>query len=177
MEPTPFQTLLQVVLFGILSAVSIGGALLTITRRHPLPAALALIVTFIGLAGLYALLAAPLLAILQILVYAGAIMALVVFVIMLLNVQDSDLPINENVGKAVSLALAAIAPVLLIVLAAINRVPSDATLASRPVPADFGTIEALGKFLYTNYLFAFESVAVLLTVALVGVVILAKRRI
>lgn len=177
MEPTPFQTILQVVLFGILSAVSIVGALLTITRRHPLPAALALIVAFIGLAGLYALLAAPLLAILQILVYAGAIMALVVFVIMLLNVQDSDLPINENVGKAVSLALAAITPVLLIVLAAINRVPGDKTLANTPVPGDFGTIEALGKFLYTNYLFAFESVAVLLTVALVGVVILAKRRI
>ncbi len=177
MEPTPFQIGLQAVLFGILASVAVIGALVTITRRHPLPAALSLIVTFFGLAGLYALLSAPLLAILQILVYAGAIMALVVFVIMLLNVQDSDLPVNENVGKSVSLALAAIAPVLLIFLAVIGKLPGESTLANTPVPADFGTIEVIGKFLYTNYLFAFESVAVLLTVALVGVVILAKRRI
>lgn len=177
MEPTPLQIGLQTVLFGILATVAVAGALVTITRRHPLAAALSLIVSFLGLAGLYALLSAPLLAILQILVYAGAIMALVVFVIMLLNVQESDLPINENIGKSVSLALAAITPVLLVFLAAIGRVPGDQTLANTPVPGDFGTIEALGKFLYTNYLFAFESVAVLLTVALVGVVILAKRRI
>lgn len=176
MEPTAFQTGLQSVLFGILSLVAVVGALVTITRRHPLPAALSLIVTFIGLAGLYALLSAPLLAVLQILVYAGAIMALVVFVLMLLNVQDEDLPVNESIGKSVSLALVAIAPVFLIVWSVLNKLPADKTLANTPVPADFGTIEALGKFLYTNYLFAFESVAVLLTVALVGVVILAKRR-
>jgi len=177
MEPTPFQLGLQSVLFGILALVAVAGALVTITRRHPLPAALSLVVSFIGLAGLYALLSAPLLAILQILVYAGAIMALVIFVIMLLNVQESDLPVNENVGKSVALALAAITPVLLIFLAILGKLPNDQTLANTPVPADFGTIEVLGKFLYTNYLFAFESVAVLLTVALVGVVILAKRRI
>jgi NADH-quinone oxidoreductase subunit J len=177
MEPTPFQLGLQTVLFGILAAVAVVGALVTITRRHPLPAALSLIVTFIGLAGLYALLAAPLLAILQILVYAGAIMALVTFVLMLLNVQEGDLPVNENIGKAVSLALAAVTPVLLIVLYVFGQLPQDATLANTPVAADFGTIEVMGKYLYTNYLFAFEAVAVLLTAALVGVVILAKRRI
>lgn len=177
MEPTPFQLGLQSVLFGILAVVAVVGALVTITRRHPLPAALSLVVTFIGLAGLYALLSAPLLAMLQILVYAGAIMALVVFVIMLLNVQESDLPINENVGKSVAVALAVVTPVLLIFLSVIGKLPGEKTLVNTPVPSDFGTIEALGKYLYTNYLFAFESVAVLLTVALVGVVILAKRRI
>ncbi|MOA62711.1 NADH:ubiquinone oxidoreductase subunit J [compost metagenome] len=61
-------------------------------------------------------------------------------------------------------------------MAVLGKLPNEQTLANTPVPADFGTIEVLGKFLYTNYLFAFESVAVLLTVALVGVVILAKRR-
>lgn len=177
MEPTPLQLGLQVVLFGILSAVAVVGGLVTITRRHPLAGALALIVSFLGLAGLYALLSAPLLAVLQILVYAGAIIALVVFVIMLLNVQEIDLPIDENIGKSVSLALAAVTPVLLIFLYAISKVPGEQTLANTPVPGDFGTIEVLGKYLYTHYLFAFESVAVLLTVALVGVVILAKRRI
>ncbi|HEY9724349.1 MAG TPA: NADH-quinone oxidoreductase subunit J, partial [Oscillatoriaceae cyanobacterium] len=87
------------ILFYLLSALSIVSAFVMVSRRHPLPAATALVLCFVGLAGLFALLQAPLLAVLQILVYAGAIMALVVFVIMLLNVRDEDLPAEPHLER------------------------------------------------------------------------------
>jgi NADH-quinone oxidoreductase subunit J len=172
--------------FYILSTVAILAALGMITQRHPLTAAVYLVVCFLGLAGLYAMLSAPLLAILQVLVYAGAIMALVVFVIMLLNVQDDDLPHEPkmawNVGGALVLALA----LFVILSKAIHRLPGEAaptadlvksygaTATGEPL---FGGIQSVGLHLFNHFVFPFEVISILLTVAVVGVVVLAKRRI
>ncbi|HEY9857213.1 MAG TPA: NADH-quinone oxidoreductase subunit J [Stenomitos sp.] len=167
--------MLTTILFYLLVAVMLGGGLVTITRRHPLSAALALVTSFLALSGLYALLTAQLIAILQILVYAGAIVALIVFVIMLLNVREEDLNYHEELVPQVGIALVALLPVVGVVIAAINRLPSG-TFPALPDPG-YGSIEQVGMYLYQHHVFVFELVSVLLTVALVGVVLLAKRRI
>lgn len=163
------------ILFYILAAIVVISSLVMITRRHPLSAAFALVVAFLGLAGLFAMLHAPLLAILQVLVYAGAIMALVVFVIMLLNVREEDLPAEPRLYVNVAVALAVVTPLFLVVAAAIRRLPT--TGLGPDVPAEFGGIETVGKHLFLAFGFQFELISLLLTVAVVGVVVLAKRRI
>ena len=92
--------MLDLTLFAVLSAVAVLASLAMVSRRHPLGSALALIVVMIALAGIYALLSAPLVALLQILVYGGAILALIVFVIMLLNVREEDLAHEAEIGRA-----------------------------------------------------------------------------
>ena len=161
-------------LFYVLAPLVIVASLVMITRRHPLPAAVSLVVAFIGLAGLYAMLSAPMLAVLQILVYAGAIMALTVFVIMLLNVRDEDLPAEPNMPFHIGLGLVAMVPVFVILFAAIRRLPTSGM--GPEVPADFGGIGPVGKSLFMVYGFPFELISLLLTVAVVAVVVLAKRR-
>ena len=162
-------------LFYPLSALVIVAAIFMVFQRHPLTAAFALVVCFLGLAGLYAELQAPLLAIFQVLVYAGAIMALVVFVLMLLNVQDSDLPEEPHLERSVGLGLFVIAFLFFgILVPAIGKFPGTAV---EVLPANYGTIEAVGMQLFTRFTFPFEVISLLLTVAVVGVVVLAKRRI
>jgi NADH-quinone oxidoreductase subunit J len=167
--------MLTTILFYLLAAVMIGGGCVTITRKQPLAAALSLVVSFMALSGLYALLTAQLIAILQILVYAGAIVALIVFVIMLLNVREQDLTFHEELVPQVGVAAIALLPVVGVVVAAIGRLPAG-TFPPLTGP-DYGSIETVGMFLYQHYTFVFELVSVLLTVALAGVVLLAKRRI
>lgn len=166
--------MLETVLFYLLSIAAVTGGLMTITRRHPLSAALWLVVSFLSLAGLYALLAAQLVAIVQVLVYAGAILALVVFVIMLLNVREADLPADEGFLGNLALALVGIVPVAFVVIRSILALPGSAFL---PVAPDYGFIQPFGMHLFQDWLFPFEMVSILLTVAVVGAVVLAKRRI
>lgn len=172
--------------FYLLSTVAIVAGLAMVTQRHPLPAAFALVLSFLGLAGLYALLVAPLMAILQVLVYAGAIMALVVFVIMLLNVRDEDLPHEPHLPwhLGAGMAVGAVFFSLMVgVLTRYNGTPvSESELArlhgvSSAGEPLFGGINVVGQVLFTKYTFPFEVISVLLTVAVVGVVVLAKRRI
>jgi NADH-quinone oxidoreductase subunit J len=162
-------------LFYVLAPLVLIAAYVMITRRHPLTAAFSLVVCFIGLAALFAMLSAPLLAILQILVYAGAIMALVVFVIMLLNVQESDLPAEPAIYWKTTLGLLVMSPVFVLIVTAIRRFPTSGI--GPDVPANFGGIEPVGKLLFNTFGFPFELISLLLTVAVVGVVVLAKRRI
>lgn len=161
--------------FIILAAIAVLGGFFTITRVHPLSATLSLVVTLIALAGLYALLAADFLFVIQILVYAGAIMALMIFVIMLLNVKAEQLPPEGNVDVKVGLTLLLLAPFFFLVQRAIFLQFGDAEFASLE-PGGFGTIQNVGLLLYKQYYFPFEVISILLLVALVGVVALAKRR-
>lgn len=160
--------------FIILAVIALVGALMTITRSHPLSATLSLVVTLIALAGLYALLAADFLFVIQILVYAGAIMALMVFVIMLLNVKEEQLPVEHGIKRKVGLTLLFLAPLFFLVERSIYS--QFGTTSFTAMGPGFGTIKSVGQLLYNQYYFPFETVSVLLLVALVGVVTLAKRR-
>lgn len=162
------------IFFVIFSLVAILSGVLMITRKHPLSAALSLVVTFIALAGLYGLLAAKLVFIIQILVYAGAIMTLVIFSIMLLNVQEEDLPKEDNILGNTSLSLLFVLPILLIMTRAIGSIEDN---AFPQVDSNFGTVKTLGLFLFQKYSFPFEVISILLLISLLGVVVLAKRRI
>jgi NADH-quinone oxidoreductase subunit J len=163
----------EVVFFCLVSAAALLSALMMVTRPNPIKGVLFLIVNFFCLALLYLLLQAQFIAVIQILVYAGAIMVLFVFVIMLLNLEDEKL-MRDGRGVRRTLALLfgiglAVELVAAIVLGATARsAAADAV--------SMGTVEAIGKVLFTEYVVPFEATSLLLLAALVGVVVLAKRR-
>jgi len=163
---------MEPLLFWTFAAVSVLGAIGVIVGRNPVNGAMALVGSFFGLAGLFLLLDAQLVAALQILVYTGAIMVLFLFVIMLLNLSPKDLgPPQVGPGKLIGVVGGSGATIFLAtVLAHVPQIPGKA-------PADFGTVAAVGRVLYGSYTLQFEAVSLLLLVAIVAAVVVAKGRI
>lgn len=166
--------MIETVLFYILAAVLLGMALQIITRTNPIASALGLVVAFAALAALYALLTASLVAIIQILVYAGGIMVLMIFVIMLLNLHPDDLKPMKARGSVVALSLllvlgVVLGPVFLVVL------PSG-TWSPAALPEGFGGIFSVGEKIFSDYLFPFEMLSLVLLAAIVGALVLSKRK-
>jgi len=163
---------METILFVIFSVAAVVGGFLTITRRNPLASALSLVITLLSVAGLYALLHAPLLAVMQVIVYAGAIMVLIIFVIMLLNQPDEEHQ-KEEIGRGrVAIAVILGGMLLYVFYRAFGSL--DLPLSGK-APDDFGSVKAVGEVLFTKYLYPFEIVSVLLLVAIVGATILAKK--
>jgi NADH-quinone oxidoreductase subunit J len=164
----------QQVLFYVLAGLAVLSALAVVTLRHPIHSAFALIATLFFLAGIFVLLDAHFVAAIQVIVYAGAVMVLFTFVIMLLNLSPEELGPGRITGSkilgVVLLGFAAYA----IVHAFAVRGPAPAPPAT--LPPSFGGIENVGRLLFTKYLFPFEIVSVLLLAAVVGAVVLAKKR-
>ena len=154
---------------------------MVVLNRHPVHSALFLVLTFLGLAMFFLQLHAPFLAAVQVIVYAGAIMVLFVFVIMLLG-EDKPLPSEQKLRAQWPLILGVLAAAMASVGYLTSRAPSEnvaspqmvRTIGSEDVL--FGSVKALGNTLFTNYLFAFEATSVVLLIAMVGVVVLAKKR-
>jgi NADH-quinone oxidoreductase subunit J len=166
---------MQLLMFSILAFGAVLSALFMMTNKKPVSAAMSLIVTMFCLAGLYVLLEAHLMAALQIIVYAGAIMVLFLFVIMLLNVEEKEGRLAPN---AILLQFVAVVVVGLVFLMVVNLFKTHGSLFALGDAANqFGTTKAVGKMLFTDYLLPFEIASVLLLAAIVGAVILAKRRI
>jgi NADH-quinone oxidoreductase subunit J len=164
---------MELVVFYILGGISVVGALLMVTRKNPLAGALALVVSMAGLGGLFAMLHAEFVFILQILLYAGAIMVLIIFTIMLLNLTPEELeerPVGKIRGAVI---LAAVAAGFIGFLRVLLLIPEGVPFVS----PTFGDIEEVGALMLGKYLFPFEVISVLLLVAIVGVVILAKKKV
>jgi NADH-quinone oxidoreductase subunit J len=166
-----------VVFFLVLAAMGLGGGLMVVLQRNPVVSALYLILSFLSLAGMFVLLAAPFLAAVQVVVYAGAIMVLFTFVIMLLNLRhDIDDGLHHVarrvMGWAFGLGLAAILWQILRRPWALGPEGTDTLEALRTT----GHAEAIGLRLYTDYLFPFEATGLILLVGIIGAVTLAKRR-
>jgi NADH-quinone oxidoreductase subunit J len=163
-------------LFFFLAAMAVTTAVLMVVHRNPVVSAISLIGNFFCLAGLYLLLRAQLLAVLQIAVYAGAIMVLVVFVIMLLNVGEEDRPAFRPVFRTMlgtGLAMGfALEMLYLFVLTPFTEPLRRNVQAG----AGVGTVEAMGAALFSRYLFPLELTGMLLLAAVIGAVILAKKR-
>jgi NADH-quinone oxidoreductase subunit J len=162
---------MAVVAFFVVAAIAIASALGLVLRRNPIHGALFLVINLGSVAALYLLLHAEFLAAAQVIVYAGAIMVLFVFAIMVL------IPGKEETGpdplrryRLLGLPLGAVL-LLEIVLVLAARRP-----APRPVQPVDGGIGTIGRLLFTDYLFPFELTSVLLLAAMVGVLVLAKRR-
>lgn len=162
-----------VFLFILFGALAIGCALAVVAQRNPLYSAISLIGVFISLACLYVMLAAPFIAAVQVIVYAGAIMVLVVFVIMLLNVEEEEHRrprLRFLVPAAVALAGVLIAEVAFILVSV-----QKATDIPGSSISDVGVTQSIGAALFTRYLLPFEITSILLLMAIVGAMTLARR--
>ena len=160
---------LQFYLFALLA---VGSALLFVTRRQPVAAALWLINVMFALSGLYVMLDAPFVGVIQVLVYAGAIMVVFVFVVMLLNLGGNPLGDQRSLGTRVGAA--AVSMVLLGNLLVIQRDPAKRVASAPESP---NAVFAVAQSLFTDYLLAFELTSVVLLVAVIGAVLLAKKRV
>ncbi len=167
----------ELLLFYFFGSVAVGTALAMILQRNPIVSALLLIGNFFCIAGLYLLLQQQFLAVIQIVVYTGAIMVLVIFVIMLLNLGDEQ-RLRERINFWQSIGIALVAGFLLeMVYILMFRGRSQVYSTLHPETASLGTVEAIGSALFTRFLLPFEVTSLLLLVAIVGAVILAKRRV
>lgn len=159
-------------LFLALSAVTLFSALMVVTSKNPVYSVLWLIVTFFTISGHYILLNAQFLAVVNIIVYAGAIMVLFLFVIMLMNLNKDTEPQKSKWLKLVG-ALAG-GCLLLVLVAALRK--TDMGMAQIG-EGDIGLIQNLGKELFSNYVVPFEISSILFLSAMVGAVILGKREV
>ena len=155
--------------FAVLAVVSALGMVLNV--RNTVAGAMSLVVTMVALAGIYVLLEAHLVAVLQIMVYGGAIVVLFLFVVMLLNLRSDDFPPRRQ--RLVKLAGAALG---LFALTAALRLFAGLP-EPPPLPDGFGGYREVGLALYTDYLLLVEMISLLLTAAIVGALILAQRKI
>ena len=161
--------------FILCGLLAVASAIVTITARNPITAALSLVFHFFMLAGLYLTLNAQFIAVVQVLVYAGAIMVLVVFVIMLLNIgKEEKALIKANIRVFLSVVFSGL---LIIILTSVFLSANNAKSGLSANSIYQGTVQQIGNELFRNYLFPFEAVSLLLLVAIVGAVILAKRKI
>jgi NADH-quinone oxidoreductase subunit J len=161
------------VLFWVFAIPLVATAAGVLVSRNPVYAAMNLVAAFFFLAGIYVLLVAHLIAFMQVLVYAGAVMVLFLFVIMLLSLGDEALFKEQHRAMQVVGALGAV--MLVAVLA--TAIASAGGAEGATLAADFGTVKAVGKVLYTQFLLPFEITSLLLLVAIVGAVVVAKERI
>jgi NADH-quinone oxidoreductase subunit J len=164
---------MQVVLFwGFALLMLIFGAAVVL-NRNPVASALSLVVSFLGLAALFATLDAFFIGIIQVLVYAGAVMVLFLFIIMLLDLRA------ENLRKINWVAAAGGSVVALVLLIQIFTVVGNFKLAGKPFPplarSTIDDVHNVGALLFTNYNFPFQIIGVLVLVATIGVVVLSKR--
>lgn len=161
------------ILFFILGAAALITGGLVVFQTHPLRSALWLIVNFFAVAGIYLLAHAEFIAAIQVIVYAGAIMVLFLFVIMLLNLRQPEAtPAIPYIGqKLAGIILAGFTALILIYGFSLAQLPPGKEM----VPG-LGNTESIAQSLFTDYLLPFEVTSVLLLVAIVGAVVLAKSR-
>jgi NADH-quinone oxidoreductase subunit J len=159
--------------FWILAVPLVATAAGVVVAKSPVRAAMNLVAAFFFLAGIYVLLAAHLIAVLQVLVYAGAVMVLFLFVIMLISLGDEHLLEERYRGMQILGAVGALGLVAVLAWAILDVAQG----ASGALPADFGTVKAVGLVLYTRFLLPFEATSLLLLAAIVGAVVVAKERI
>ena len=156
------------------AVAAVASAIIMVTRRNPVNSALFLIVNFFCISAIYLLLRAQFIAIIQVLVYAGAIMVLFLFVIMLLNLQDeSKLTENVTYKKLTAIILSVLLFAVLAITTYFAFVEKYKTI--NPNAENLGTVESLGKELFTTYSFPFELVSFILIAAIVGAIVLAKK--
>lgn len=158
------------IVFIILSCMAVGGALMMVSARNPVHSVLWLIVVFFAISGHYVLLNAQFLAIVNIIVYAGAIMVLFLFVVMLMNLNVETEPIKNYYFQLAGVIAGG--SLLLVLLSALMKA------GSRPVQlmdGNSGLVRQLGRSLFNNYLVPFEISSVLFLSAMIGAVIIAKK--
>ena len=166
---------LELILFIVFASVAAVSSILMITRSNPVISALFLVLNFAALAGLYLLLNAQFIAVAQVIVYAGAIMVLFLFVIMLLKPEKEKFFSSHPKIKIFAILITALVFIQLAFMIFISR-PTPAANPAVAASVNAGTIEQIGKELYTNYILPFEAAGYLLLAATIGALVLAKKK-
>jgi NADH-quinone oxidoreductase subunit J len=171
------------ILFYLFAAVAVVASLLVIAQRNPIYSVLYLIASFGALSALYVLLEAPFVAMIQIIVYAGAIMVLFLFVVMLLNAPREDVPtaygpslVSLTVGARKRFALLAVVLVGELIWAITRFAMPAPTTTNEEAGQVVSSVRAIGIALFTDHAFAFEVTSVLILGAMVGAVVLARKQ-
>lgn len=175
--------MLEPILFYTLSFILLTAALFVITRTNPIAAALGMVVALVSLAGLYGLLNAGVIAAIQILVYTGGILVLIIFVIMILSPKERG--VLELSPRMLPLLLGILGGILLLVPVIIIFLSHDFSVSSgiseqlnvslSSSKQELGDLFSIADFLFANYLFPFEMLSLLLLAAVTGVLVLARR--
>ena len=165
-------------IFYIFAALSVFGALGVLFLKNPIHCALSLVGTFFCLGSIYVMLNAEFVAVIQVLIYAGAIMVLFLFVLMLLSSKDTEMSSNKwTVGKI----LAGLLSLGIFVQIAYLFTGNELKLGPKgkypiEVVEEIGSIALIGRLLFTDYILSFEIIVILLLVAVIGAVVIAKRK-
>jgi NADH-quinone oxidoreductase subunit J len=165
--------------FWILAAILVVASVLVVGQRNPMHSVFLLILSFAALAGLYILLGAPFAAMIQVIVYVGAIMVLFLFVVMLLNAPTEEATTSDQIRRMFGAGPRHFGAVLSAVFA-VELALALVRIASAPLPsadrsAPVSTVYDIGLRLFRDYGFAFEATSVLILVAMVGAIVLARR--
>jgi NADH-quinone oxidoreductase subunit J len=163
--------MLHLVLFIIFGAICVAGAINLVAQKHPLYSALSLVVVMGALAGIYLLLGAEFLAAIQVIVYAGAIMVLFVFVIMLLNAGSEE----HTRGSKIALLLGIPGLLVLSVATTWIALRSNPSAETVGIGSLYGGGKVIGRLLFGDFLLPFEITSVLILIAIMGAVVLARR--
>jgi NADH-quinone oxidoreductase subunit J len=171
--------MIPTLVFYIFAAITVVASLGVVGQRNPMYSVLLLIVSFGGLAGLYITLDAPFTAVTQIIIYAGAIMVLFLFVVMLLNVPREE-PVPAGMASMIGPTGMRIGAVLSTLLAieliwAISRIGVSSFSGSQAEIESVSSVANIGRVLFTQHAFAFEATSILILVAMVGAVVLARK--
>jgi len=165
---------LQLILFILFASIAAVSSVLMITRSSPVNSALYLILTMASLAGLYLLLNAQFIAVAQVIVYGGAIMVLFLFVIMLLKPENEKLfEMNPKVKLFAVIITTLIFLQFAFIILFTKGTPANANVAAS---IKAGTVEQIGRELYSNYILPFEAAAYLLLAATIGALVIAKKK-
>lgn len=167
-------------LFYAFAAITVGGALLVVGQRNPVYSVMAIVGSFCGLSGLYVLLEAPFVAVVQIIIYAGAILVLFLFTVMLLNATREDGAEWDRSHPYYRPGPTRLGGLLAVVLLgqlmwAMTRIAGNGGGVGDQQPAA-SSVRLLGRVLFTDYMFAFEVTSILIIAAMVGAVVLAGRK-
>jgi len=158
-------------IFLALSLIALISALGMISFHQPINSVLSFIVTLLSIAGLFALLSSSFIFIVQVIIYAGAIMSLILFVIMFLNIKEKNIPHEPKKALWISGSLIAITPFTALLVSALKTLPQkEASIIN-----GFGSINAIGEELFSKWVLPFELISILLLIALLGAIVLAKK--
>lgn len=167
--------ILEYILFGVLGLVAVVSSIAMITRPNPVISAIFLVLNFFALAGLYLLLNAQFIAVVQVIVYAGAIMVLFLFVLMLLNTANEPAIMKERSKLKTMAIVIAVLVFAQIAFLIFYSAPSEGVPVEVQKSIDAGLIETIGTELYTTYVLPFLAAGFLLLAATMGALILAKK--
>lgn len=158
------------ILFFILALLAVTGAIGMISLMQPMFSAISFVVALLALAGIYALLGSSFLFAIQIVIYAGAIVSLILFIIMFLNIKPQNIPKEPSKNKFLMLSSIAVLPFSYLLISMLEYLPK-----AEVVPEVFGDIKSVGLALFNDYLLPFEAISILLLISLIGAIILAQK--